>query len=301
MTAPQSLPRPIAVAILASLAFGFAANHIAARIAFDHGTGLLLALMCRSAVPVLLLGSLLVWRREPIRLPSGSAPWQLAFGVLIALQSFCIYSAIVRIPVSLALLVVNIFPLLLVLLTWALGGARPRPASLAVMALILLGLGMALDVPARLAGANEQHAWGAGIAFAFGAAAVFSVALWITNNRLMTVHGPVRSLLAMLTVFTFASIAGFAGVVPDGLALPRAPAGWLGLACLALIYGTGFSLLFVWVHRLDVARNAPAMNIEPIAGLLFAWAILGETLNPLQLTGALVVVGGIVALTSRGD
>ncbi|MFC3606985.1 EamA family transporter [Stutzerimonas tarimensis] len=299
MTPPALLPRSIAAIVLALLACTFAANHIAARIAFDNETGLLLAILCRSAVPVLCLTALLAWRRERFSLPAGVWPWQLLFGTLIAIQSYCIYSAIVRIPVALALLVVNIFPLLLALLTWALGGAAPTPRTLRIMLVILFGLGMALDVPARLAGADDGVAWGAGIAYSLVAAGVFAVALWVVNNRLASVHGPVRSLTAMLTVFGYASLAGATGLVPGGLSLPAAPAGWWALGCLALLYGSAFSLLFVWVNRLDMPRNAPVMNVEPVAGLVFGWVILGQQLGPLQVAGALVVVGGIILLTSK--
>lgn len=292
------LARPLAAATLATLACVFAANHIAARIAFEHGTGLLLAILCRSAVPVVSLGVLLAWRRERLALPPGTAGWQLLLGLLIATQSFCIYSAIVRIPVGLALLVVNLFPLLLVLLTWALGGPRPTRRAVAIMALILLGLGLALDVPARLE-AEDDLPWPAGLGFALGAASAFAVALWITNNRLLAVHGPVRSLLTMLSVFICAAVAGASGVFPGALALPDALAGWLGLACLALLYGSAFSLLFVWVHRFDMARNAPVMNLEPVAAMFFAWLVLDQALSPIQVLGAVIVVLGIVLLTSR--
>lgn len=299
MTFPASFPRPVAAVVLALLACTFAANHIAARIAFDNGTGLLLAILCRSAVPIVCLTLLLMWQRERISLPTGVWPWQLLFGTLIAIQSLCIYSSIVRIPVALSLLVVNIFPLLLVLLTWALGGAAPTPRTLAIMGLILFGLGLALDVPARLAGADDGIAWGAGILYALIAACVFAGALWVTNNKLARVHGPVRSLLAMATVFTYGTVAGASGVLPEGLSLPQAPAGWWALACLAVLYGLGFSFLFVLVNRLDMARNAPVMNVEPVAGLVLGWVILGQQLGPVQVAGALVVVGGIILLTSR--
>jgi drug/metabolite transporter (DMT)-like permease len=51
--------------------------------------------------------------------------------------------------------------------------------------------------------------------------------------------------------------------------------------------------------RLNLARNAPVMNVEPVASLLFAWAILGQALGALQLLGGAVVVGGIVLLALR--
>jgi drug/metabolite transporter (DMT)-like permease len=60
-----------------------------------------------------------------------------------------------------------------------------------------------------------------------------------------------------------------------------------------------FSALFILVTRLDIARNAPVMNIEPVAGLVFGWLSLGQLLNGLQIVGGLIVVSGIVLLTYR--
>ncbi|HCH78674.1 MAG: EamA family transporter, partial [Pseudomonas sp.] len=87
-------PRHIAVLVLATLACSFAANHIAARIAFDHGTGLLLAMLCRAGVTLLVLAALVFWRRESLRLSPATWRWQIFLGLLIAVQSFCIYSAV---------------------------------------------------------------------------------------------------------------------------------------------------------------------------------------------------------------
>lgn len=299
MSSDPIFPRPIAVALLAALACTFAANHIAARVAFDHHTGVLLAIFCRSGVSVVLL-SLVFWMQTPPRahLPAGTWPWQLAMGFLISIQSFCIYSAITRIPVALALLLVNIFPLLLIVITWLLGGAAPTRSMAAMMGLILLGLGLALDLPARMTESEGHYQWLLGSLFSLAAALAFAFGLWITAHKLSQVPGVLRSLLTMLTVFSSSLLLGGIGALPNGFAQPDNATGWWGLACLALFYGSAFSLLFALIHRLDITRNAPVMNIEPIATLVFAWIFLDQTLNFLQIFGALIVVTGIVLLTT---
>ncbi|SDX63519.1 Threonine/homoserine efflux transporter RhtA [Pseudomonas syringae] len=300
MSAPALFPRHIAVLILALLACSFAGNHIAARIAFDHDTGLLLAILCRSGVTLLVLTSLVLWQRETLSLPASTWRWQLLPGLLIATQSFCIYSAVARIPVALALLVVNVSPILLALLTWALGGARPTRRAAGLMGLILFGLTLALDVPQRLSnpGSSEPQ-WLEGIAYAATAAVVFAFALWITDNKLAGMRGSVRSMLTMAVVFVVAAVAGSSGVLPGGVDLPSSRIGWTALASLVLLYGLGFSLLFICMARLDISRNAPVMNIEPVASLLFGWLILDQLLSSGQILGGLIVVSGIVLLTWR--
>lgn len=300
MSTPALLPRPLAVLILATLACAFAGNHIAARIAFDHDTGLLLAILCRSGVTFLVLAGVVWWQRETLRLKAGTWRWQLLMGVLIAAQSFCVYSAVARIPVALALLVGNTAPILLVLLSWALGGRAPTRRASLLMGLILLGLVFALDVPQRLSGNNQNEAqWLEGVLFAFCAACVFAVALWITENKLSQVRGSVRSMLTLLVVFCVTAVAGASGVIPGAISLPSAPTGWLALGCLILLYGLAFSLLFICVSRLDIVRNGPVMNVEPVASLVFGWLILDQVLSGGQVIGGLIVVSGIVLLTYR--
>ncbi len=105
----------------------------------------------------------------------------------------------------------------------------------------------------------------------------------------------------MQTVFIAMIIGGFLGAVPGGMSLPDNSTGWVGLTLLALLYGSGFSILFIFVPRLDMARNAPVMNFEPVASLLIAYLVLGQMLSPSQLVGGAVVVGVIVVLSlSKG-
>lgn len=309
MSAP-AFPRPLAIVLLLLLGVVFASNHIAARFAFDHGTGLVTAVLVRSGVTALALLAVVLWMKAPWRLSAhGVPPRRVALlGVLIALQSLLLYSAVARIPVGLALLVFNLFPALFTLLNWLLGGPRPTGRKLAVMVWIFLGLALALDLPGQLSqpGVGSGTFW-AGVAFGVGAASVFALALRVTEFHLKQLTGPVRSLWTMgwvtlilgaLSALVWAGAAGAEAGQWIGRSLhwPTDTTGWLGLAGLTLCYGSAFSILFALMPRLDMARNAPASNIEPIAALGLGWLFLGQSLGWLQLLGAAVVFSGILML-----
>ena len=66
--APNLFPRHIAVLILLCMGCAFAGNHIAARVAFDDGAGVLLAILLRSGGTLLVLGALVLWQRQSLRL-----------------------------------------------------------------------------------------------------------------------------------------------------------------------------------------------------------------------------------------
>lgn len=295
---PTPLPRHLAILLMITVGTMFAANHVSARLAFDNGTGLLLAVLTRSGMACLILFTLILVQKKSLWLPSGTWRWQLAVGVLITIQSLSLYSAVARLPVVIALLLVNTFPIQLALLSWALGGPRPTLRSCIIMGTILIGLIVVLDIPTWLSSADAMGpGWVAGIGFGLVAAFVFACALWITEHRLSQVGSTLRSLLTMQTVFFAMIIGGILGAVPGGMSLPENTQGWLGLVFLALLYAGGFSTLFIFVPRLDMARNAPVMNIEPVASLVIGYFVLGQMLSPSQLVGGAVVVSGIVALS----
>jgi drug/metabolite transporter (DMT)-like permease len=206
----------------------------------------------------------------------------------------------------------NLFPALFTLLNWLLGGPRPSAKTAGLIALIVFGLSLALDLPGQLAkpGAGSLQFW-AGVAFGFGAASVFAVALRVTEFKLKALTGPVRSLWTMglvtlmLGSLSLIVLAGGAGEgagawLTRSLHWPSDWIGWLGLAGLTLCYGSAFSFLFALMPRLDMARNAPASNIEPVAALILGWSLLGQNMRLMQLVGAAVVVIGIVLLALSG-
>jgi hypothetical protein len=100
----RTYPRWLGIAILLVIATVFALNHVAARVAFDHGTSVVTGVVFRSGGTALALLAMLFILRTPIRLPAPTTRRALVIGALIALQSYCLYAAVARLPVALALL-----------------------------------------------------------------------------------------------------------------------------------------------------------------------------------------------------
>jgi drug/metabolite transporter (DMT)-like permease len=292
----KPLPRWLSIAILLAIATVFGSNHIAARVAFEHGVNVTTAVAARSIGASLFVGVLLMVSGVPLSLPAATHWRAVAVGALIAVQSYCIYSAVARIPVALALLAFNTFPMIFTLISWAAGSERPARRALIAMPVALCGLALALDVVGHSGGvAGRWIEIGAGVGFALGAAVSFGMALFLTSRWLKDVDGRLRTFLTMSTV---AVLLLAAGGLTGSLALPANPGGWLGLGLLMLFYGTAFTALFVLLPRLDALNNSAALNFEPIAVLFIAWPVLGQSVAPLQIAGALIVVGAVVALGS---
>lgn len=296
----MSAPRWVGTLTVAGIAVLFASNHVAARAAFDHGASVVAAVAVRSAGTALAVALLLRAARTTAMLPPAVRGRAVVVGLALAVQSACLYAAVARLPVALALLTFNTFPLVLAALSWASGGERPTRATLAAIPVILAGLVLALDLPGVLGSGGASLAdparFAAGIAFALAAAVAFAIALLLTARWLGPVDGRVRTLWATATVAVVTVVAGTAA---QAFAWPTAAGGWAGLVLLTLFYGAAITSLFVVLPRLGAVNNSPAMNAEPIASLVIAWAVLGQRVAPLQVAGALLVVGAIVWLGTR--
>jgi drug/metabolite transporter (DMT)-like permease len=288
-----------AFATLLLIALLMGANHVAARVAFDHGVDVASAVAVRSAATALVVGALIVIQRVPVALTARQRRFLPAIGVIVGVQSVCLYSAVARLPVALALLAFNTYPLWTALWARVLYAHRPERRVVVAMPVMLIGLALALDVLGAASGLGAALQWqriGAGVAFALTAAATFGVALVLTQHEAGTLDGRLRTTSTMAIV----ALLALAGVAwQGGFHLPNAAAGWWGLALLTLLYGTGITILFTVLPRLGVVGNSAIMNVEPVFALVLAWLVLGQSIAASQGVGALLVVATVVWLGLR--
>jgi drug/metabolite transporter (DMT)-like permease len=301
-----AVPAPAAKAIsgtafatLLLIAMMMGANHVAARIAFNHGADVATAVVFRSTVTAVVLVAIISLQGVRVRFTARHRRMLPAIGLLVGVQSLCLYSAVARLPVALALLAFNTYPMWTAVWAAILYRQRPEKAMLAATPVILVGLALALDVFGAASGLGAQGQWariGAGVAFALAAAATFGLALVLTQHEAADVDGRVRT----ATTMTLAGLVGLATVVlQGGFHLPQAAAGWGGLALLTFLYGTAFTIMFTVLPRLGVVGNSAIMNVEPVFALVLAWLVLEQAIAPIQVVGALLVVGAVMALGLR--
>lgn len=288
-----------AFATLLLIALMMGANHVAARIAFNNGVDVATAVVFRSGVTTLVIVALLAAARVRVSFSARHRRMLPLIGLLIGIQSLCLYSAVARLPVALALLAFNTYPIWTALWAAVVYRQKPERAMLIAMPVILVGLALALDVFGAASGLGASGQWariGAGVAFALAAAATFGLALVVTQQEAADVDGRVRTATTMAIAGLIAlTMVGTQG----GFHLPQAAAGWGGLAALTFLYGTAFTIMFTVLPKLGVVGNSAIMNVEPVFALVLAWLILGQAIAPVQVAGALLVVGAVMALGLR--
>ncbi len=283
-------------ATLLLIAFMMGANHVAARFAFNHGVNVVTALSFRSGVTALVVWLILWQQGVSWRLNARHQRYLPLIGALIAVQRVCLYSSVARLPVALALLVFNTYPMAAALWARLLYAHRPERRVVLAMPVMLLGLALALDVLGAASGLGAAAQWsqmGLGVAFALGASATFGLAMVLTQYEAGDLDGRLRTFTTMAQVGVWASAAASLGL---GWQLPVDATGWVGLGMLTFLYGTAFTIMFTVLPKLGVVGNSPIMNVEPIFSLALAWALLGQAIAPMQLLGAALVVGTVLVL-----
>jgi O-acetylserine/cysteine efflux transporter len=122
----------------------------------------------------------------------------------------------------------------------------------------------------------------------------------VMGKRMMARHAPLPATAA-------AGLVGFAGL------LPFAAGEWLvgqtprftptGVAAVAytglLVTVVGFLTLFWAYTRVRAAQVAITMYLQPLAGVLVAWALLGEPVSGAFLAGAVLVFLGVWVVTAQ--
>jgi len=292
---PTQALTPQAFVALLLLACTFAGNHVAARVAFDHGVDVVTAVASRSLGTALVVSLLVAWQGVPLKHSARHRRFMALIALLVTVQSVCLYAAVARMPVGLALLVFNSYPIWATLAARVFYGVRPERAVLIAIPVILLGLMLALDI-VRVAGSGGSAIVGPGVALALGAAASFGLVLALTQHEVADLDGRVRTAFTMAVVGVLALGAGLAG---GGLHWPTATAGWWGLIALTALYGTAFTAVFTLLPKLGAVSNSPILNIEPVAALALGWLVLAQAVSALQWLGALIVVGAVMALGLR--
>ena len=112
-----------------------------------------------------------------------------------------------------------------------------------------------------------------------------------TNKRAAHITGLENALLQML--FGFLTVAVFVVIRDRGFAIDVRPGDWAWIVLLGAVNtGLGRYGYFSAIGQLPVQTVAVCGYLEPLAAVVFAAALLHETMQPLQALGAVLILGG---------
>ena len=279
--AGSSARRTIVVGTL--LAFASAAlyggNVPAARIASQSGMpgADLIAWRALILMPILLAVAPLTGER--ILPPPGTAGSILRLAVAASFTAIFYLSSVDHLPVPMAVTLFYTFPLLVMLLSILLERRWPVPTEFGVFALAFLGLLLAVGPSfAGLKPIGMIYALLGAISCAF----MFIFAGRVGNSPIRNTFWTQVAMGPLALAFAFWN----GGPAPASV-FAVAPIA-IGIAMAA--YAAGYLLQMMASSRLAPSRVSLIFLFEPVAAIVVAWLVLGETLGTLQIIGVALIL-----------
>ncbi len=251
-----------------------------AKLAYEADSNVMTVAFARGIVSTLLLLLVVLLLRQSLRLRRDLLLPSLVAGIAGAVFVYGVYGAILTINISLALLILYLYPM--VLATWShlAGSIRLAPAQWLWGLVAILGLALILGV-------RVDQISPVGVALAL-MAMLATVVITLTNVRVTEVSG---SLVANFYMSLWSFLVFAAGLALFGdFRLPQTTLGWTGLIGNGVAYCVSWVAFFAGARILGAARASMITLVEPPLAALFAWFIFGETFTPLQWAGFALVL-----------
>ena len=208
-------------------------------------------------------------------------------GALVAAHWVCFFAAFKRAPVGTVLLITFLAPVFLAVAAPVLLGERVSRRTKIGLALGLAGSVLVVGAP------GGSGTTTAGLVLAF-LAAVSYAGLVLMMKPVAEVHGGVRVALVEMSV---AAVVLVPFTLTSGATAPDA-ADWRLLLVLGVVEtGIFLAIYYSCLARVPATEAGVLSYLEPAAGVLFGWWLLGEGLTVGTVAGGvLIVVAGVVVL-----
>jgi drug/metabolite transporter (DMT)-like permease len=300
-------PRPgLGYAMVAIAATLFAVNGTVSKVILGSGisSGQLTAVRCAGALIGLTLLAAAT-RPSSLRVRTGDLPLLIALGIGLAVVQWAYFFAIHRLDIGIALLLQYIAPLLVAFWARFVFHEPVRQRIWAALALSLAGLTLIVEIwhGGRLSGP--------GVAACLLAAVSYAAYVLIAERGVRRRHPISLSAWGFLFATIFWSLLApwwnFPGRLVDdhvsllgNLASTHAPL-WVLLLWMVVLGGiVPFALIVSALRHISATRAGITAMLEPVVAIIVAWAWLGESLQPVQLSGAALTLLGIaLAQTAR--
>jgi drug/metabolite transporter (DMT)-like permease len=272
----------------------FGAMAIFGKLAYDAGVPPAALLLVRFGLAAALLATILLLRPGLRRAePPGRRGRMVATAVGLgaigyAAQASLYFSALRLMDASLLSLILYTYPVLVTVVAVLLGRDRLTPARSAALAaasagtlLVLLG-----------AGGGSVHPLG--VLLGFSAAITYTVYILVADT---VVHRLPPVVLSALVMAGAAGTLGTRALLTGGVDLNFEPRGWFWIACIAVV-STVVAMLafFAGLKRTGPSTAAILSTFEPVVTTALAALALGETLHPVQIAGAVLVLSSVAVL-----
>jgi drug/metabolite transporter (DMT)-like permease len=265
------------------LAVAFAMVGVCTGLALQAGASPLATVTLRTLGTLVLFSAYFAAAGVRFSIPPREVALAIAIGLPLALNNYLINAAFADLPVPLVVLLFYLWPGITAAVSWLLGIEAFRWRGLAGLVLAFAGIAMALNVDFTAAQTK-------GVLYAMAAAVNWTV-VFLLMGRFF--RGRDTRAPTFYMSCTAAAVFVAACVATGDFALPRSVPGWAGMLGMTGFYAFAMIGIFAASARYGAMRSAFWLNFEPIAAVLLSALILGQTLAPVQLAGAALVVSAL--------
>lgn len=286
----------IACALAGSVAFS--AKPVLVKAVYQYGvdTVTLLALRMLFAAPLFLL--MAWWAGRPaIALTRREIAGIVALGFLgYYLGSFLDLAGLQYISAGFGRLILYLYPTLVLLMSAVFLKQPLRTPQIVSLGLSYAGIALVFSAEAQIGDSLPLTLWGA--ALVFGSAAAYATYL-VAGSRLVHKFGSMRFSAYASLIATGFVIAHFLAIRPlQALVVAREV---YGLVAILSVFATVLPLWLMAEGLKRIGANQVSLVgcIGPLATMAFAWAFLQESITPVQLAGAALVLGGVLIISIK--
>jgi drug/metabolite transporter (DMT)-like permease len=250
-----------------------------------------------------LLIMLVVLRPGVLAALRADAPALLLYGVLaMAGVQVAFFNAVRYMPVSIALLLEYLGPVLVVAWVWVVRRQPPGTRTLAGGVIALVGLSFVVEIWTGGGLDPVGVAWGL-------VAAVCQASYFLLADRAGSSTPPLVLAGVGMTVGTVVvAVLGTVGLLPlvvdpaaGPVVLAGADFGWPLAATLLVLVSTVVAYLtgIAAIARIGAARGSLVALLEVVASAIGSWLLLGEVPGMVQLFGGVLILTGVALTRGR--
>lgn len=243
-------------------------------------------LVLRNVALASLMAMLIARTGKPLLLPRAERNGSLIVGLLFAAQSYCYFTAVHYIPVSLATLLNFLYPVMVAVAMHWTAGEKLTIVKVGALVTALSGLALALDTDA-----GDLDWFGVLLGFLSG---ILSMAIAVVSGRVLGQADTQRMTLHMVFATGLILLAA-SQISGAGLTFPSGFAGWAAVSAAPVLYMIAVLGYFHAIRLIGPSRTTMISNVEPVSTLTIAALVLGEAFSTTQVAGAVLVLSAIVA------
>lgn len=260
-----------------------------ATFAYRDGANALSVIFGRSVIGVIVLVFFISVTDRNYGLTLTNMRRSFVAGVTHVFAAIGILASIVYIDISLANIILFLYPFPIAVVAHFRGETPLKPITIGLMVLAIIGLALVLGV--EFSNTDPR-----GIAIAAMGTVAFTFMIISMADLTQDVGAPRSNLLMTLwaaIVFGLVAIVGPLLNVTDPPKIPESLFGWGAVAAVGITFSLGYLCFFVSARIIGTARASLLSTSEPIMIILFAVALVGETLSPIQWVGIAIVIGSL--------